>query len=162
MALIKHQQLVDDPWHPLEAQQVPLDNLDIIIPWEVFQESPDTWTTRTGRTGVSLTGDVEPEDLEPYLAHIDLIAVKFPKFTDGRGYSQARLLRDRFGFKGELRATGDILRDQLLFLSRCGFDAFELKAGKDAEGALDAFAELPVRYQSAGDGVIPPWKRRRA
>ena len=77
-------------------------------------------------------------ELVPYLDRLALVALVFPSFRDGRGYSQARLLRERYDFRGELRATGDVLRDQFLFLTRAGFDAFEVKKEADA----DAFSDL--------------------
>ena len=96
------------------------------------------------------------------LDEVTLLAVEFPKFTDGRGYSIARILRDRYGYTGELRAVGDVLHDQLLFMARCGFDAFELKAGKDIDGALAAFDAFSVYYQGAADEPEPLWRRARA
>jgi uncharacterized protein (DUF934 family) len=90
------------------------------------------------------------------------IEVHFPKFTDGRGYSIARLLRERYGYQGELRAVGDVQRDQLHFLSRCGFDAFLLRDGEDAEGALAALAALGEAYQSSVERPLPLFRRRGA
>lgn len=98
-------------------------------------------------TGVLLQPDDDFEALVPDLPRLSLIAVNFPVFTDGRGYSTARLLRERHGYRGELRAVGDVLRDQLYFLRRCGFDAFALRADQDAEAALRAFDDYSVSYQ---------------
>lgn len=98
-------------------------------------------------TGVLLQPDDDFETLLPDLPRLRLIAVNFPVFTDGRGYSTARLLRERHGYRGELRALGDVLRDQLYFLRRCGFDAFALRAGQDAVAALRAFDDYSVSYQ---------------
>jgi len=86
--------------------------------------------------------------------------VSFPVFTDGRGYSIARLLRDRHGWTGELRAVGDVLRDQLFALARCGFDSFALRAGQDVQASLAAFGDFSVRYQSATDEPMPLFRRR--
>lgn len=97
--------------------------------------------------GVLLQPDDDFEPLVPDLPRLRLVAVNFPVFTDGRGYSTARLLRERHGYRGELRAVGDVLRDQLYFLRRCGFDAFALRADQDAEAALRAFADYTVSYQ---------------
>lgn len=93
------------------------------------------------RIGVVLDPDDDPEELAPYFADIGLVAIHFKTFTDGRGYSTARLLRDRLGFAGELRAVGDVLRDQLYFLHRCGFNAFSLRPDQDLAAALDAFGD---------------------
>jgi len=109
------------------------------------------WRTQGCRahpdTGVWLQPDDDFEALLPDLDRLALIAVHFDAFTDGRGYSIARLLRERHGYRGELRAIGDVLRDQLYFLHRCGFDAFELRADQDAEQALQAFGDYSVSYQ---------------
>lgn len=98
-------------------------------------------TLDAARAGVWLGPDDELAPLLPWLATIPLIAIRFPVFTDGRGYSLARLLRGRHGYAGELRAVGDVLRDQLYFLQRCGFDAFQLRADQPAEEALAAFLD---------------------
>ena len=107
---------------------------------------------------------LEPEDdVEPHLAvllPLPLLAIAFPRFTDGRGYSLGRLLRERHGYRGELRAVGNVLRDQLFYMHRCGFDAFELQPGKSVTEALEAFAELSVRYQAAVDEPRPLFRRR--
>jgi uncharacterized protein (DUF934 family) len=117
--------------------------------------APEEW--REG-LGVRLN-DTDPEALADQLPKWDAVAIEFPKYTDGRGYSLARLLRERYGYTGELRAVGDVLHDQLMFMERCGFDAYELKAGKDIQGALAAFHAISVRYQPASDQPLPLWKR---
>jgi uncharacterized protein (DUF934 family) len=89
-----------------------------------------------------------------------MIAVNFPQFADGRGYSIARLLRERYQWRGELRAIGDVLRDQLFYLSSCGFDAFELRAGQDPRAALAAFNDFSDAYQSSVERPQPLFRRR--
>jgi uncharacterized protein (DUF934 family) len=89
-----------------------------------------------------------------------LIAVNFPQFTDGRGYSIARLLRERYSWRGELRAIGDVLRDQLFYLARCGFDAFMLREGQDAQAALAAFNDFSEGYQASVERPQPLFRRR--
>lgn len=93
---------------------------------------------------------------------LPLIAVRFPAFTDGRGYSIARLLRERHRYRGELRAMGDIGRDQLHYLARCGFDSFELREGEDPGAAQAALAEFSEAYQAAADEPVPLFRRRAA
>lgn len=93
------------------------------------------------RAGVLLVGEDGLDALLPWLDDIPLIAIHFPVFTDGRGYSLARLLRSRHGYRGELRAVGDVLRDQLYFLHRCGFDSFALRADQAVDEARAAFAD---------------------
>jgi uncharacterized protein (DUF934 family) len=88
--------------------------------------------------------------------------VHFPTFTDGRGYSTARLLRERYGYRGELRAVGDVLRDQLFYLSRVGFDAFALRQDQDAEGALASLADFSESYQASVERPQPLFRRRIA
>ena len=89
-----------------------------------------------------------------------MLALEFPNFKDGRSYSHARLLRERFGFRGELRAVGDVLRDQLFFMQRCGIDAFQVREDKDAEDALRGLSGFTVKYQTAADGLPPIYKTR--
>ncbi len=89
------------------------------------------------------------DELIPELSRIDLVEIEFPVFTEGRGYSQARLLRQRLGYRGRLRATGDVSRDRLAFMRRCGFDSFQLRAGEDPGAAGAAFDEISVRFQPA-------------
>jgi uncharacterized protein (DUF934 family) len=89
-----------------------------------------------------------------------LVALEFPKFRDGRAYSQARLLREHYGFRGELRATGDVLRDQFMFLLRAGFDAFEVKKDADATVFASEIARKTVFYQPTGDGRLPAPRAR--
>jgi uncharacterized protein (DUF934 family) len=94
------------------------------------------------------------------LPRLALIALEFPKWTDGRAYSQARLLRERYGFEGELRATGQVLRDQFVFMLRAGFDAFEVKKDSDAAAFAAATKRYSVFYQPTGDGRVTALNRR--
>lgn len=89
-----------------------------------------------------------------------VVALEFPGFRDGRAYTQARLLRERFAYKGEIRAVGDVLRDQILFMARAGFDAFEAPAEK-VEGIIEALGEFGAFYQTCADDAEPVWRRRR-
>ena len=111
----------------------------VIVPLPVWQAQRDTLLTRLPDIGVWLASDERPEELAADVAQLPVIGVDFPKFTDGRGYSIAFNLRARLGFRGELRAIGDVLRDQLYFLQRCGFDSFALRADQPPEEALAAF-----------------------
>ena len=98
--------------------------------------------------------DRKVAELVPWLDHLSLVALVFPKFRDGRAYSQARLLRERYGYRCELRATGDVLRDQFQFLLRAGFDAFEVKKQADARVFAEAAARFSVFYQPSADGRV--------
>jgi uncharacterized protein (DUF934 family) len=88
-----------------------------------------------------------------------VVALEFGQFKDGRAFSLARLLRERYGYQGQIRAVGDVLRDQIFFMRRCGIDAFELRADRSAEDALDAFGEISVTYQAAADDRRPLFRR---
>lgn len=116
--------------------------------WQAHREQ---WLAHEGRLGVLLEPDADPSVLADDLSRLSLIAVDFPNFTDGRGYSIARLLRQRHGFTGELRAVGDVLRDQLFFYERCGFDSFALREDQDIDEALSAFSDFSEVYQAAVD-----------
>jgi uncharacterized protein (DUF934 family) len=110
-------------------------------------------------TALVIPNDADIDDIGPDVAGFSAIILEFPAFKDGRAYSQARLLRERFGYSGEIRARGAVLRDQLLFMKRCGFDAFEL-AGSNADAADEALGEFSFAYQCAADGGDPVWRRR--
>ena len=117
-----------------------------------------------GEAGLSvlLMPEDDPVALAASLGAIERIAVQFPKFTDGRGYSVAYLLRRRLGWKGELRAVGDVHRDQLFYLSRSGFDAFVLVDCRDAHAAVAAFQDFRTPYQAAADRTVPVFRLRAA
>ena len=104
--------------------------------------------------------DKRVAELKPWLGHLALIALEFPKFRDGRAYSQARLLREQYGFRGTLRATGDVLRDQFQFLVRAGFDSFDVKKPADAAAFAKSVARFSVVYQPGADGSLPALRRR--
>jgi uncharacterized protein (DUF934 family) len=165
MALIKARKLTLDRWLLLESgadgvlPAMP-ETRDVIVPFAQWPVLRDTLLARDTRIGVCMSGGDEPAAIADDLDRIDLIAVQFKTFTDGRGYSTGTLLRQRYGFRGELRATGDIQRDQLFYLARCGFDAFVLREGEDIEAALEAFGDFGEVYQAAVDRPLPLFRRR--
>jgi uncharacterized protein (DUF934 family) len=112
-----------------------------------------------GKVGVAIGPDTDIAVLAGALDELDLIAIEFPKFTDGRGFSLAILLRQRYGFTGELRATGPLLRDQLFYLKRVGFNAFLLRAGQDLQAALASLGDFSVTYQGSADEPRPHFAR---
>ena len=134
----------------------------VIVPLAVWHARKAELQTRCTPVGVWLDVTDGPEAIADELAAFAVIGVNFPKFTDGRGYSTARLLRERFGYTGELRAIGDVLLDQLFLMARCGFDAFALKEGKDTAKALAAFETFKTPYQAAVDQSQPLFRRRAA
>ncbi|MEZ4433398.1 MAG: DUF934 domain-containing protein [bacterium] len=159
MALIRDRRIVEDEWSHLDdADAAPLVGA-ITVSWDRWQAERDALRARSGPVGVRLPNTVEPREIADDLDRLGLVTIDFPRFSDGRGYSLARLLRERHGYRGELRAVGYVLRDQLFYMKRCGFDAFALKEGKDAVGALAAFDEFDVLYQPAADEALPLWRR---
>ena len=162
MQVIKDKQIVEDSWQRLievDDDQV-LPEGDLIIPFKYWQAHQQELQERAGKFAVCLDGDDETEEVAKYIAQFELIALNFPAFTDGRSYSHARLLRERYGYQGELRAVGDVLRDQLFFMQRCGIDSYQLREDKDIEDALNAFDDFSVKYQTAADGAEPIYKLR--
>lgn len=109
--------------------------------------------------GVRLGPADKAEDLEPYLSELSLIEVDFPKYTDGRGFSQAQLIRRRYAYSGELRAVGHVLRDQIFYMHRSGFDAYETARAGLSE-VVEALSEYSVAYQPASDSSVPAFRRR--
>lgn len=117
-----------------------------------FKRDRDALLSRNAPIGVRLTSAESPELLGEDLARLSLVAVEFPAFRDGRGFSWARMLRTRLGFRGEVRATGNYLYDQIAYLVRTGFDAFEPPAGLDAAAFNRALQEMSNVYQPSADG----------
>ncbi len=114
------------------------------------------------RVGVRLEPGDDPAEIAPDLDRFQLVAINFPKFADGRGYSCAALLRTRYGYRGELRAIGDVGRDQLFYLKRCGFDAFALAPHRDPHAALASLGDFTQRYQGSVDDPLPLFRKRFA
>src|SRR5205085_10127849 len=115
-----------------------------------------------GRVGVIWPNSRDVDDLVPYLDRLAAVALVFPTFRDGRAYSQARLLRERYRYRGELRATGQVLRDQFLYMLRAGFDAFEVTKPADADAFTEATRRYSAFYQPAGHGRGPALRKRTA
>ena len=160
--LIKHRKLATaaDTWTLLQEGEAFPACGDVIVPLSLWLGKREVLLKRVGRTGVWLKPEDEPALLATDFAVLPLIAVHFPAFTDGRGYSTARLLRERHGFGGELRAFGDVLRDNIFYLSRVGFDAIALREDQDAAQALGAFGDFSEAYQSSVERPQPLFRRR--
>jgi uncharacterized protein (DUF934 family) len=127
-----------------------------------WKERRDELPAAGERIGVRLEPHEDPADLEPGIDRLRLVAVHFPRFADGRGYSSAVLLRTRYRFRGELRAVGDVGRDQLFHLARCGFDSFALAPHRDPHAALASLGGPSVRYQGSADDPLPLFRKRLA
>jgi len=151
-----------DEWTLIENSDCDLasevEKAPIILPLETWLENSAS-VAENKTIGVWIAADQEPDALAEHLPNIPLIAIQFPAFADGRGYSHARRLRLNLGYKGELRAFGDVLRDQLLFYKRCGFDSFCIREDSNIESALEGLNDFSVFYQDAADNVEPPFKR---
>ncbi len=170
--IIKERRLQDDEWKVVNlvdgeaAIDVCLPVGPLLVPQPVWKAKKACLIHREYEHGTPLGIWLGPEDrVEDIAADVDdftVIAVHFPKFADGRGYSTARLLRERCGYDGELRAFGDIGRDQIFYLNRVGFDSFVLGEGRSAEDALKAFEDFPDCYQAGADQPIPLFRRRAA
>jgi uncharacterized protein (DUF934 family) len=160
MPLVKSGKIIPDALiHVTDDADIPGEGA-VLVSAARFLDAPEVLSLRAGRTGVIWPNNRDVDDLVPYLGRLAVVALVFPTFRDGRAYSQARLLRERHGFKGELRATGQVLRDQFVFMLRAGFDAFEVKKESDAEAFAATVKRYSVFYQPTGDGRITALHRR--
>lgn len=168
--IILNRQIVENSWQYIaDDEQVPHQG-DIVVSLDRWQNDQQTLNQHVGRIGVRLNEHSNIQEINISLNHIPLIVIEFPIIDTnkrgyhpvGCGYSQAYLLRTRYGYEGELRAIGDsVSRDVLLYMERCGINSFDLAAGKDINDALKAFNEMTVAYQPAADGMQPAFIRRR-
>ncbi len=161
MQIIKNRAIVEDSWQLLEMDE-PLVEGNIIVPFERWLSEREQLLAHSGSLGVKMSGGQALSELVKDLEQFDIIALDFEKFSDGRGYSYARLLRERYHYSGELRAVGDVLHDQLAYMERGGINSFVLHSGQDAQDALRAFNDFPAYYQTAADKVEPIHQQRHA
>jgi uncharacterized protein (DUF934 family) len=160
MPLVNGGKIVDDSFVKLAVDTPLPEGGDILVPAERFVGEADALLKRTGKVGVIWPNNRDIAELVPFLGKIAVVALVFPTFRDGRAYSQARLLRERHGYRGEVRATGQVLRDQFVFMLRAGFDSFEVKKQADAEAFAQTVKRYSVFYQPTGDGRITALHRR--
>jgi len=155
-ALLIEGRVSQDAWALLGDEDEILAGADVVVSLARFKAERETLLARnSGRLGVSIAPADAVEDIAEDVARFATVFVQFPGFRDGRGYSSARLLRERFGYTGELRAIGDVLEDQIFYMLRCGFDAFELR-GEHAEAIFArASKTFSVAYQSSADAQAP-------
>ena len=150
--ILRRRELIADDWRYLGEEAAGGDAL--IVPLAELRNHPERWRAWAGRLGVRLTPADAVEELAAELPRLALVAVEFPNPGDGRGYSAARLLRERLGFTGELRAVGaGVRQDQAFLLARCGFDALELAPGEDPQQARRALQRYDVAYQPGAAAV---------
>lgn len=159
MTVIKNGQPADSAWQHLEDDDQP-GAAPFTVSLNRWLESGKNLAQLGQPVGVRLAAADDPAALAGDVASLPLIVLDMATFTDGRAFSQARLLRDRYGYTGELRARGDFLRDQMFFLRRVGVDAFEFPEGTDLQDRLKAFDEFSVTYQAAVDNPEPLYRRR--
>ena len=152
MALIRNGQLVDDPFVLVAAEsEIPAAG-SVLVYLDRWQVARDELIDRGAPLGVRLRSDQSPELIADDLGLLALVALEFPVFRDGRAYSYARILRERYGYAGELRAVGEVLMEQLHFMLRTGFDSFELDSSDPLAEYQAAAADFSVWYQPTGDG----------
>lgn len=162
--IIKNKAVVSDDWTILRLQEnetpesVSVPAGKVMVPLRVWQAQRSRLQDRSG-LGVWLASNERPEDLKGDLDRFDVIAVDFPRFADGRGYSIAYNLRARLGYTGELRAIGDVLRDQLFYMQRVGFDAFAPRPDKNIYDALKGLSDFSETYQTSFDQKSPLFRR---
>ena len=159
--LIKRGVILDDAYMLVRGAATLADvpeGVPVIVPLALWVAEREALAAR-GDVGVWLAPADDPVALANDVRVLKVIAIDFPSFTDGRGYSSARILRDRFGYRGELRAVGDVQRDQLYYLFQVGFDAFSLPEGKDPQAALSGIVDFSDGYQITQSRT--PWFRRR-
>ena len=162
--IIKDKQVVQDDWTILRLQEgetaenVGIPAGKVIVPLKVWQSQRALIGARSD-LGVWLASDERPEDLQDDVGALPVIAVDFPKFADGRGYSIAYNLRARLDYKGELRAIGDVLRDQLFYMQRVGFNAFATRPDRNIHDALKGLTDFSDSYQTSWDQKNPLFRR---
>lgn len=150
--------VVANDW--VHADAVPADDgANVILPLNIWLENKDALAARAGNSAPKLVGTDNFADLLPHIDGLDMIALAFPAFADGRCYSYAMLLRTRHGYTGELRAVGDVLRDQMFYMKRVGINAFEVRADRDAEDAIASLSDFSEVYQASVDQPLPLFKR---
>jgi len=157
--LLRDRRIVVDDWHYLDEAAEP-HQTGLIVPFDRWVAERERFLAGSSRLGVLLEPSQAVEQLAPDLPRLSLVAVRFPSPSDGRGYTQGRLLRERWRFAGELRAMDYVRADQLFFLARCGFNAFQM-ADQELEGALGAFHTFSAEYQASNDAGLAAHPRHR-
>jgi len=162
--IIKDKAIVDDHWVVFKLTEgespetVSVPSGQHIVPLQVWLAQRTTLAARND-VGVWLASDERAEQLKEDIANLSLIAIDFPAFSDGRGYSIAFNLRTRLGYDGEIRAIGDVLRDQLFYMQRVGFNAFATREDRSIEDALKGLTDFSDVYQTSWDQKMPLYRR---
>ncbi|MAA70795.1 MAG: oxidoreductase [Bermanella sp.] len=158
-SLINQTNSLENTWQTISDYNEALPEGNILVAAQYWLDNQVALCER-GNVSIIISGDTDLDALGAHLNKFEVIAVSFPAFADGRGYSQARLLKERYNYQGEIRAIGDVLLDQLHFMKRCGFDTFDLKDGLEAEKALQFFDTFSDPYQLAYDVKTPLFRRK--
>ena len=158
--LLKDAQVINNHWTIVDSDTDAFPAGDIVVHHTIWQQRQVELTDHQSAVGVWLDGNEEIETFVEAIINVPLIAINFPKFVDGRGFSVARLLRERYGYTGELRAIGHFIRDQLFLLQRCGFNAFQFDQDIDLKQAAKSLTDFSDSYQVAVDQPQPLFKRR--
>ena len=158
--ILKDTQVVSDNWMLLDENAESLPTGDLLLSFEQWQNFADHLSNHSGSIGVWLDGHAEIEQIIEPLLNLPLIAINFPKFADGRGFSAARLIRERYNYTGELRAIGGFIRDQLYLLKRCGFNAFQFSDENELSDAAQSLKDFSENYQCSVDQENPLFRRR--
>ena len=158
--VVKDNQVVDDSWITVAENAESLPQGDILLTYAQWQNFSEQLPAHEGNIGVLIDGNAEIEEIIQPLLSLPLIAINFPKFVDGRGFSSARLLRERYNYHGEIRAVGGFIRDQLYLLNRCGFNAFKFDDASDLNESVKSLEDFSETYQVSADQKDPLFRRR--
>ena len=159
--MLSHGAVVENNWTVLQMPVETVPQGNILVPLKHWLENSTELDQQAGLVGVWLESDEEVEALMDDLAQLPVVALNFPKFVDGRGFSSARLLRDRYDYRGEIRAIGNVIQDQLFMLQRCGFSQFCLADEVNIEAAATSLNDFSDSYQTGADQAEPLFKRLR-
>lgn len=158
--VLKDNSVIEDIWQILDESANTLPGGDVLVPFDQWESISEQLANYDGRVGVIIEGNAEVEEIIEPLLNLPLIAINFPKFADGRAFSSARLLRDRYQYSGEIRAVGGFMRDQLFLLQRCGFNAFKFNDDIDLTEASKSLQDFSETYQVGVDQNNPLFRRR--
>ena len=163
LTILRAGNLAQDDWAVLEDGRTELESSGgkVIVTLARWRADREALLAQHAAVGVLVPNTADIEAVHPEIADRPLIALQFPAFSDGRALSQAVVLRKRLGFRGELRALGDVIRDLVFWLGRCGFDSIVPRKDQNLESCRAALTEITVAYQAAADAHTPVWKRRR-
>lgn len=158
--ILKNNEIVEDNWLVVAKDAESLPEGNILLPLSYWLENQASLQPFRGTVGIWIESDEEIEDLETIPPEVPVVAINFPKFVDGRGFSTARLIRERYQYQGELRAIGHFIRDQLFYLKRCGVNAFQFDDEMNLDAAKQSLNDFSDAYQAGVDQPLPLFRRR--